>query len=194
MKELALVLLEKRKRRGSVDFDFPEAKVIVDEKGKPIDVVKVERNIAHRIIEEFMLVANETVAEHMHWVNVPFVYRIHEHPDIEKLIAFNKFIHNLGYHIKGIEGGQIHPKSLQELIRQVRGKSEQRVVETLLLRSLKKSKIQSRRHWPLCFGDPILYSLYFPIRRYPDLIIHRIIKEYINGKLTKKATPLQQNF
>jgi ribonuclease R len=186
MKELALVLLEKRKRRGSVDFDFPEAKVIVDEKGKPIDVVKVERNIAHRIIEEFMLVANETVAEHMHWVNVPFVYRIHEHPDIEKLIAFNKFIHNLGYHIKGIEGGQIHPKSLQELIRQVRGKSEQRVVETLLLRSLKRA-----RYSPEDIGHYALATQYYthftsPIRRYPDLIIHRIIKEYINGKLTKK--------
>lgn len=186
MKELALVLLEKRKRRGSVDFDFPEAKVIVDEKGKPIDVVKVERNIAHRIIEEFMLVANETVAEHMHWVNVPFVYRIHEHPDIEKLIAFNKFIHNLGYHIKGIEGGQIHPKSLQELIRQVRGKSEQRVVETLLLRSLKRA-----RYSPEDIGHYALATQYYthftsPIRRYPDLIIHRIIKEYINGKLNKK--------
>ncbi|WP_028992493.1 ribonuclease R [Thermoanaerobacter thermocopriae] len=186
MKELALVLLEKRKRRGSVDFDFPEAKVIVDEKGRPIDIVKVERNIAHRIIEEFMLAANETVAEHMHWLNVPFVYRIHEHPDIEKLIAFNKFIHNLGYHIKGIEGGQIHPKSLQELIRQVRGKSEQRVVETLLLRSLKRA-----RYSPEDIGHYALATQYYthftsPIRRYPDLIIHRIIKEYINGRLTEK--------
>lgn len=186
MKELALVLLEKRKRRGSVDFDFPEAKVIVDEKGRPVDIVKVERNIAHKIIEEFMLAANETVAEHMHWLNVPFVYRIHEHPDIEKLLAFNKFIHNLGYHIKGVEGGEIHPKALQDLIRQVRGKSEQKVVETLLLRSLKRA-----RYSPEDIGHYALAAKYYthftsPIRRYPDLAIHRIIKEYINGKLTEK--------
>ena len=186
MKELALVLLEKRKRRGSVDFDFPEAKVIVDEKGRPVDIVKVERNIAHKIIEEFMLAANETVAEHMHWLNVPFVYRIHEHPDIEKLLAFNKFIHNLGYHIKGVEGGEIHPKALQDLIRQVRGKSEQKVVETLLLRSLKRA-----RYSPEDIGHYALAAKYYthftsPIRRYPDLVIHRIIKEYINGKLTEK--------
>lgn len=186
MKELALVLLEKRKRRGSVDFDFPEAKVIVDEKGRPVDIVKVERNIAHKIIEEFMLAANETVAEHMHWLNVPFVYRIHEHPDIEKLLAFNKFIHNLGYHIKGVEGGEIHPKALQDLIRQVRGKSEQKVIETLLLRSLKRA-----RYSPEDIGHYALAAKYYthftsPIRRYPDLVIHRIIKEYINGKLTEK--------
>jgi ribonuclease R len=186
MKELALILLEKRKRRGSVDFDFPEAKVIVDEKGRPIDIVKVERNIAHKIIEEFMLAANETVAEHMHWLNVPFVYRIHEHPDIEKLQAFNKFIHNLGYHIKGIEGGDIHPKALQDLINQVRGKTEQKVVETLLLRSLKRA-----RYSPEDIGHYALAARYYthftsPIRRYPDLVIHRIIKEYINGKLTEK--------
>ncbi|MGB9780773.1 ribonuclease R [Caldanaerobacter sp.] len=186
MRELALVLLEKRKRRGSVDFDFPEAKVIVDEKGKPIDIVKVERNIAHKIIEEFMLAANETVAEHMHWLNVPFVYRIHEHPDIEKLQAFNKFIHNLGYHIKGIEGGDIHPKALQDLINQVKGKTEQKVVETLLLRSLKRA-----RYSPEDVGHYALAARYYthftsPIRRYPDLVIHRIIKEYINGKLTEK--------
>ncbi|KAA5806679.1 ribonuclease R [Thermoanaerobacterium thermosaccharolyticum] len=186
MKDLAKILLERRKRRGSVDFDFEEAKIIVDEKGKPVDIVKVERNIAHRIIEEFMLVANETVAEHMHWINVPFVYRVHEHPDMEKLMAFNKFIHNLGYHIKGIGGDEIHPKALQELIKQVRGKNEQRVVETLLLRSLKRA-----RYSPEDLGHYALATQYYthftsPIRRYPDLIIHRIIKENIHGKLNEK--------
>ncbi|WHE07929.1 ribonuclease R [Thermoanaerobacterium thermosaccharolyticum] len=186
MRDLAEILLERRKRRGSVDFDFEEAKVIVDENGKPVDIVKVERNIAHRIIEEFMLVANETVAEHMHWINVPFVYRVHEHPDMEKLMAFNKFIHNLGYHIKGIGGDEIHPKALQELIKQVRGKNEQRVVETLLLRSLKRA-----RYSPEDLGHYALATQYYthftsPIRRYPDLIIHRIIKENIHGKLNEK--------
>ncbi|SNX55262.1 ribonuclease R [Thermoanaerobacterium sp. RBIITD] len=186
MRDLANILLERRKRRGSVDFDFEEAKIIVDENGKPTDIVKVERNIAHRIIEEFMLVANETVAEHMHWINVPFVYRVHEHPDMEKLMAFNKFIHNLGYHIKGIGGDEIHPKALQELIKQVRGKNEQRVVETLLLRSLKRA-----RYSPEDLGHYALATQYYthftsPIRRYPDLIIHRIIKENIHGKLNEK--------
>ncbi|MBE0069509.1 ribonuclease R [Thermoanaerobacterium thermosaccharolyticum] len=186
MRDLAKILLERRKRRGSVDFDFEEAKIIVDEKGKPVDIVKVERNIAHRIIEEFMLVANETVAEHMHWINVPFVYRVHEHPDMEKLMAFNKFIHNLGYHIKGIGGDEIHPKALQELIKQVRGKNEQRIVETLLLRSLKRA-----RYSPEDLGHYALATQYYthftsPIRRYPDLIIHRIIKENIHGKLNEK--------
>ncbi|AGB18816.1 ribonuclease R [Thermoanaerobacterium thermosaccharolyticum] len=186
MRDLANILLERRKRRGSVDFDFEEAKVIVDENGKPTDIVKVERNIAHRIIEEFMLVANETVAEHMHWINVPFVYRVHEHPDMEKLMAFNKFIHNLGYHIKGIGGDEIHPKALQELIKQVRGKNEQRIVETLLLRSLKRA-----RYSPEDLGHYALATQYYthftsPIRRYPDLIIHRIIKENIHGKLNEK--------
>lgn len=186
MRDLAKILLERRKRRGSVDFDFEEAKIIVDENGKPVDIVKVERNIAHRIIEEFMLVANETVAEHMHWINVPFVYRVHEHPDMEKLMAFNKFIHNLGYHIKGIGGDEIHPKALQELIKQVRGKNEQRIVETLLLRSLKRA-----RYSPEDLGHYALATQYYthftsPIRRYPDLIIHRIIKENIHGKLNEK--------
>jgi ribonuclease R len=186
MKELALILQERRKKRGSVDFDFEEAKIIVDENGKPVDIVKVERNIAHKLIEEFMLVANETVAEHMHWINVPFVYRVHEHPDMEKLIAFNKFIHNLGYHIKGINGDEIHPKALQELIKKVKGKSEQRVIETLLLRSLKRA-----RYSPEELGHYALATQYYahftsPIRRYPDLIIHRIIKENINGQLNEK--------
>lgn len=186
MKELAQILLERRKKRGSVDFDFEESKVIVDENGKPIDIVKVERNIAHRIIEEFMLVANETVAEHMHWINVPFVYRVHEHPDMEKLMSFNKFIHNLGYHIKGIGKDQIHPKALQELIKEVRGKKEQRVIETLLLRSLKRA-----RYSPEDIGHYALATQYYthftsPIRRYPDLIIHRIIKENIHGILDGK--------
>lgn len=186
MKELALILLERRKKRGSVDFDFVEAKVIVDEKGKAVDIVKAERNIAHRIIEEFMLVANETVAEHMHWINVPFVYRVHEHPDMEKLIAFNKFIHNLGYHIKGIGGDEIHPKALQELIKKVRGKSEQRVVETLLLRSLKRARYSPEELGHYALATQFYTHFTSPIRRYPDLIIHRIIKEYINAKLTEK--------
>ncbi|MGB9680058.1 MAG: ribonuclease R [Thermoanaerobacteraceae bacterium] len=186
MKELAFILLERRKKRGSVDFDFPEAKVIVDEKGKAIDIIQVERNIAHRIIEEFMLVANETVAEHMHWINVPFVYRVHEHPDMEKLLAFNKFIHNLGYHIKGIGGDEIHPKSLQELIKQVRGKKEQRIIETLLLRSLKRARYSNEELGHYALATQYYTHFTSPIRRYPDLIIHRIIKEYINGHLSLK--------
>ncbi len=184
MEELCKILYKKRLHRGAIDFDFDECKIILDELGKPIDVVPYERAIANRIIEEFMLVCNETIAEHMFWANVPFVYRTHEEPDEEKLMIFNEFVHNLGYVIKWSK--EVHPKALQEVVEKVKGHKEETVVSTLLLRSLKQARYtpESLGH----FGLAARYYCHFtsPIRRYPDLIIHRIIKEYIKGQIDGK--------
>jgi len=185
MEKLSLILRKHRENRGAIDFDFPEAKVILDDKGKPIDVKKYERRIANRIIEEFMLVCNETVAEYFYWQNVPFVYRVHEDPSLEKLEEFNKFIHNFGYHLKGLNT-EIHPKSLQELLKKLEGTKEERLINTLMLRSLKKARYAG--HNLGHFGLAAQYYCHFtsPIRRYPDLEIHRIIKESLHGKLVGK--------
>lgn len=181
MEELCHVLNKKRLTRGAIDFDFEECKIILNELGKPVDIKPYERAIANRIIEEFMLVCNETIAEHMFWANIPFVYRIHEDPDEEKLMHFSEFIHNLGYVIK--IGQEIHPKAFQDVIAKVKGKKEETVVSTLLLRSMKQAKYspESVGH----FGLAAKYYCHFtsPIRRYPDLIIHRIIKAFIKGKI-----------
>ncbi len=181
MEELMHILYEKRNSRGSIDFDFPETQISLDDDGKPIEIKKAERRIANRLIEEFMLVTNETVAEEYFWAEVPFLYRIHEDPNPEKLVDFAKFIHNFGYTLKGKE---IHPKELQLLIQDIRGKKEELVISTLLLRSLKKAKYSSSPDTH--FGLASKYYSHFtaPIRRYPDLVIHRIMKQFIKGKLS----------
>lgn len=184
MEELCNILRNKRMSRGSIDFDFPECKITLDEHGKPIDVKPYPREIANMIIEEFMLIANETVAEHMYWTELPFIYRIHEDPDPEKMIEFNEFIYNFGYHIQGIN--DVHPKALQEIVEKVQGKSEEVIINTLMLRSLKKA-----RYSPDCSGHFGLAAKYYthftsPIRRYPDLTIHRIIREYLNDDINEK--------
>ncbi|WP_342575678.1 ribonuclease R [Paenibacillus sp. FSL M8-0142] len=180
MQELALKLRNRRMRRGAVDFDFVESKVIVDENGKPIDIVKRERSIAEQIIEEFMLAANETVAEHFHWLKVPFIYRIHEDPDPEKLQNFMAFAANFGHHVKG-RGNQIHPRALQSLLDDIHGTKEQTVLSTMMLRSMKQAKYdaESTGH----FGLAAEYYSHFtsPIRRYPDLVIHRVIREVLES-------------
>lgn len=181
MEELCNILYKKRTKRGAIDFEFEESKIILNEFGKPIDIKPYEREIANRIIEEFMLVCNETVAEHMFWSHLPFVYRIHEDPDEEKLEKFREFIYNLGYIVKW--NGEVKPRNLQEILEKVRGKKEETVVSTLLLRSMMKARYspESLGH----FGLAARYYCHFtsPIRRYPDLQIHRIIKEQINGKI-----------
>ena len=181
MEELCHILYEKRERRGSIDFDFPEAMIILDEDGIPVDIVKEDRRIANRMIEEFMLVCNETIAEHFYWADVPFLYRIHEEPDMERIEEFNKFIHNFGYVIKGSQ--EVHPKELQLLTKEVKGKKEETLINTLLLRSLKKARYSSEED--IHFGLAAKYYSHFtaPIRRYPDLQIHRIVKSYISGRL-----------
>lgn len=179
MRELALKLRSNRMRRGAVDFDFEESKVIVDENGKAIDIVKRERSIAEQIIEEFMLAANETVAEHFHWLKVPFIYRIHEDPDQEKLMNFMAFVANFGYAVKGGKGNKVHPRALQTLLEDIQGTKEQTVISTMMLRSMKQAKYdaESTGH----FGLAAEFYTHFtsPIRRYPDLVIHRVIREVI---------------
>lgn len=178
METLADILRKRRMARGAIDFNFDEVKVIVDDLGHPTDVVPRQRSVAERIIEEFMLAANEIVAEHFHWMNMPFVYRIHEEPDFDRMQDFSEFIRNFGYVIKGM-GGRIRPRALQAVLEKASGKREERVISTLMLRSLKQA-----RYAPECLGHFGLAAEYYthftsPIRRYPDLMIHRIIREVL---------------
>jgi ribonuclease R len=184
MEELAMKLWQKRFSRGSIDFNIEEAKVILDDRGNPVDVVKEERRISNRIIEEFMLAANEVIAEHMYWLKVPFVYRIHEVPDEEKIFALREFLYSLGYTIKGVKN--VKPKALQQILEKVKGRSEERLVNTVLLRSLKRARYSEENVGH--FGLAAHFYTHFtsPIRRYPDLVIHRIIKEHLEGKLDLK--------
>ncbi|PAD87897.1 ribonuclease R [Niallia circulans] len=178
MEELAAILRKKRMTRGAIDFDFKESKVIVDEDGKPQDVILRERSVAEKLIEEFMLVANETVAEHFHWMQVPFIYRIHEDPKEEKLRRFFEFITNFGYIVKGT-ANSVHPRALQEIIESVQGTPEEMVISTVMLRSMQQAKYypESLGH----FGLSTEFYTHFtsPIRRYPDLIVHRLIRTYL---------------
>lgn len=187
MGELADILRKKRMERGAIDFDFKESKVLVDEEGKPTDVVIRERSIAERLIEEFMLAANETIAEHFHWMKVPFMYRIHEDPDAEKLTRFLEFITNFGYVVRGT-ANTLHPRALQMLLEEVRGEPEETVINTVMLRSMKQAKYdpESLGH----FGLSTEFYTHFtsPIRRYPDLIVHRLIRKYLIEGRTDEFT------
>lgn len=179
MEELQGVLEEKRNRRGSIEFDFPESKITLDKLGKPVKVSLYPREISNKIIEEFMLQCNETVAEHMFWTHLPFIYRIHEEPDSDKLKAFTEFSFNLGYPVKLFAG--VQPKILQEILEKVKGKNEEPVLSKLLLRSMMQARYSPENIGH--FGLAATYYTHFtsPIRRYPDLEIHRIIKEFLNG-------------
>lgn len=183
--KLARILMKRREKRGAIDFDFPEAKIILNNDGDVVDIVQYERRISNRIIEEFMLITNETVAEHFFWLNMPFVYRVHETPAHEKIETLNKFISTFGYVIKG-DLESVHPKALQGIIEQIHGKTEEKAISTIMLRSLKQA-----RYSPECVGHFGLAAQYYshftsPIRRYPDLQIHRIIKEFLNCKISQK--------
>jgi ribonuclease R len=182
MEDLAAILRKKRKQRGSLDFDFPEAKIIM-ENGKIKEIKAYDRNVATKIIEEFMLMANETVAEDFYWQEIPFVYRTHEVPDSEKIAKLASFIYNFGYRIK-MKDEEIHPKELQKLLADIDGTTEEPIISRLTLRSMKQA-----RYTPECgghFGLAAKYYCHFtsPIRRYPDLQIHRIIKENLRGKFS----------
>lgn len=186
MYELADILEKNRKKSGSINFDFPESKITLDEKGKPLDVQIYERTRAHHIIEEFMLAANRTVAEEYFWQELPFVYRVHETPDVEKINELNTFVENFGYVLKTNQDGEIHPKEIQKLMTEVAETPEEALISRLALRSMKQA-----RYTTSCeghFGLAMKYYCHFtsPIRRYPDLQIHRIIKENIHGKLSDK--------
>ncbi|PSL42780.1 RNAse R [Salsuginibacillus halophilus] len=187
MEELASILRKKRAQRGAIDFDFKEAEVHVDEEGQPTDVSLRTRSVAERLIEEFMLAANETVAEHFHWLKLPFIYRIHDNPDDEKLQEFLEFVTNFGYVVKG-KGDQIHPRALQELLEEVRGEPEEAVISTVMLRSMQQAKYDPQNNGH--FGLATDYYTHFtsPIRRYPDLIVHRLIRTYLIQNDTSERT------
>ncbi|MCD8324910.1 MAG: ribonuclease R [Clostridiales bacterium] len=185
MKEAAELLRAKRRRRGSIDFDFPETKVELDENGRPVKIAPYERNPATRIIEDFMLAANETVAEDYFWQELPFVYRTHETPDAEKIRQLGTFINNFGFHIR-VGSEEIHPKELQKLLGQIEDSPAEPLISRLTLRSMKQARysVECVGH----FGLAAKYYCHFtsPIRRYPDLQIHRIIKDNLRGRMSEE--------
>ena len=185
MQELAGILRKKRMSRGSIDFDFPETKIILNEQGKPVDIKPYDRNVATKIIEDFMLIANEIVAQDYFWQELPFVYRTHDNPDGEKIKKLATFINNFGHSIH-IGQDEVHPKELQKLLIKIEGTPEEALISRLTLRSMKQAKYTtvSTGH----FGLATNYYCHFtsPIRRYPDLQIHRIIKDNLRGRMDAK--------
>lgn len=182
MEEAALKLREKRKHRGGIDFDFPESKIILDKRGRAVDVMPYERNSATKIIEDFMLAANETIAEDYFWQELPFLYRTHETPDEERIHKLTVFLKNFGYYLK-LKSGEVHPKEFQKLLGKIEGTPEEAMISRLVLRSMMRAKYTTENTGH--FGLAVKYYTHFtsPIRRYPDLQIHRIIKENLHGDL-----------
>lgn len=185
MKELSGILREKRSRRGAIDFEFPESKIILDDRGKPLEIKPYERNTATKIIEDFMLAANETVAEDFFWQQLPFLYRTHDNPDPEKMKQLSTFIHNFGLFIRTSQG-EIHPKEIRKLLEKTEGTPQEALISRLTLRSMKQAKYTTE-----CTGHFGLAAKYYthftsPIRRYPDLQIHRIIKENLRSGMGEK--------
>ena len=185
MAELSNILRNKRYGRGAIDFDFPECKIKLDEKGYPKSIAPYDRNVATKIIEDFMLAANETIAEYYFWQQVPFVYRNHEKPDNDRMKALAAFITNMGYSLK-VTGDEVHPKEIQKLLGKIEGTPEEAMISRVTLRSMKRAE-----YTPECMGHFGLAAKYYthftsPIRRYPDLQIHRIIKECLAGKMSEK--------
>lgn len=182
MKELSDILRKKRVQRGSIDFDFPESHIKLTEDGEPVEIGPYDRNPAHKIIEDFMLMANETIAEDYYWQEIPFEYRIHQEPDLEKLDKLNTIMASFGYHFKS-SGDNIHPKEFQKLLQRIEGTPEEAFISRMTLRSMQQARysVECSGH----FGLATKYYCHFtsPIRRYPDLQIHRIIKENLHGKL-----------
>ena len=178
MAELAEILKAKRKKDGALDLDIPESKIILDEHGIAIDVKKYEINLANEIIEQFMLIANEVVAEKFYWLEAPFIYRVHETPEQEKIEELNKFLFNIGYRVK-YSKDSIHSKSFAEVLDKVKGKQEERVVSNLILRTLKLARYEATNKGHFGIASRFYCHFTSPIRRYPDLFIHRIISKYI---------------
>ncbi len=185
MGELAQLLREKRGKRGSIDFDFPETKVKLDEEGCPVEIMPCERNAATRIIEDFMLIANETVAEDCFWQQLPFLYRTHEKPDPDRMRKLVTFLHNFGYTLR-LKDNEVHPKEIQKLLAKLEGTAQEALIDRLTLRSMKQAKYTTE-----CTGHFGLAAKYYchftsPIRRYPDLQIHRIIKDTLRGRMKEE--------
>lgn len=186
MEELAEVLRRKRFGRGAIDFDFKEAKVLVDEEGRASDVVIVERSVGEKLIEEFMLCSNETIAEHFHWMDVPFVHRIHEKPDEAKMNTFFEFLGGLGLGMKG-KASDVHPLELQKVLNKVKGEQEELVISKLMLRSMKQAKYDPNSVGHFGLSTEFYTHFTSPIRRYPDLTVHRLIRTYLlKGNMSSK--------
>ena len=185
MEELAAILREKRHKRGSIDFEFPETKMILDEQGKPVEIKPYDRNVATKIIEDFMLLANETVAEEYFWQELPFVYRTHEAPDGEKIKKLAVFINNFGYSMH-IGQNDIQPKEVQKLLARVDGTPEEALISRLALRSMKQARYTPENTGHFGLAAPYYTHFTSPIRRYPDLQIHRIIKDVIRGRMKEE--------
>lgn len=192
MAKLAALLRQRRKERGSIDFDFPETKVILNENGKAIDIKPYDRNAATKLIEDFMLAANETVAEEFYWRELPFLYRTHEKPDSEKIQKLAIFIHNFGLRLKGAKD-EIHPKEVQKLLAGIEGRPEEALISRLALRSMKQAKYTAENTGHFGLAAPFYCHFTSPIRRYPDLQIHRIIKQQMHGTLSDKQIDKYEN-
>ena len=183
MEELAHVLKEKRITKGYLNLDIPESKIILDKDGYAIDVKKYETTFANEIIEQFMLIANEAIAEKFYWLKAPFIYRVHEDPDIEKVTELNKLLFNFGYKIH-VKEGKIYPAEFAKILKEVEGKPEEKIVSNMILRTLNVAVYYSENKGH--FGIASKYYCHFtsPIRRYPDLFIHRIISKYLRNNYT----------
>lgn len=184
------ILYKRRLKRGSIQFDFPESKIEVDENGEPVDIYKEERGESQKLIEEFMLIANETVAEYAFWAEIPFVYRSHEAPSTEKILAFNLFAANFGLGIKGKidDENPIHSKDLQKILDKVKGEPYERLIASTMLHSLMKADYRAENLGHFGLAAPYYCHFTSPIRRYPDLMIHRIIKTVLDGNLNDEKT------
>ncbi len=189
MKDLADLLYKKRRDRGAISFDFSETYITLDDEGFPIEIRDRERGVSDKIIEEFMLIANETIAEYVYWLEIPFVYRVHEQPDMERIDSLNKFVSRLGYRLH-VRDSKVHPKEVQELLNRTKGKPSAKVINKMMLRSLKQARYSTE-----CLGHFGLSAKYYchftsPIRRYPDLEIHRILKEDLKNEITDDRLPV----
>ncbi len=192
MEELSEILRKRRQKRGSIDFDFPESKLVLDEEGTPVEIKAYDRNTATKIIEDFMLLANETVAEEYYWLELPFVYRVHESPDEDKLKKLAAFIHNFGYSMH-LGGDEVRPGEIQKLLAKIEGTPQETLISRLALRSMRRAQYapDNAGH----FGLAAKYYTHFtsPIRRYPDLQIHRIIKDHLRGRMSQERIQHYQN-